>query len=131
MDRDGIINYEQDRGVVERTARTAQFDPYLVNEPTLLPGSETTDEGPVDDGAVGDGPVDQNRDDATPATDADGGWDQPSLVAAGGGLALVASVYAATSLAGPAALVAVAVGALVAMLAGGYYYRESNVAAGE
>ncbi|SFR88942.1 hypothetical protein SAMN05216559_0555 [Halomicrobium zhouii] len=135
MDRDGIINYEQDRGVVERTARTAQFDPYLVNEPTLLPESETTDEGPVDDGPVNEGPadqgpVDQNRDDASSASDTAGGWNQPSLVAAGGGLALVASVYAATTLAGPAALVAVAVGALVAVLAGVYYYRESIVEAG-
>jgi len=125
MDRDGIINYEQDRGVVERTARTAQFDPYLVNEPTLLPESEPADEEPVEDE-----PLDREQPDAVPATRDVDGLDRRLLAAVGGGLALLASVYAVTSTTLPAVVILGAVGVLAAVVAGAYYYRRSNAEPG-
>ncbi|WP_254278613.1 DUF7344 domain-containing protein [Haloarcula marina] len=36
LDRLGIVDYDRDRGFVERTALAAEFDQFLANEPTLL-----------------------------------------------------------------------------------------------
>lgn len=122
MDRDGIINYQQDRGVVERTARTAQFDPYLVNEPTLLPDAEPA--GPADDDRVEGG-----RQETVRAT-IDDGWKRRSLAAAGGGLALIVSIYAGSVPSIPSAAVAAALACtLFVALAAGYYRRGSGAVA--
>ncbi|GGK75044.1 DUF7344 domain-containing protein [Haloarcula sebkhae] len=52
MDDAGVINYNQDRGLVEATALADSFDGYLDEEPSLLstPASESTPSaGPVTD----------------------------------------------------------------------------------
>lgn len=133
MDRDGIISYDQDRGVVERTACTAQFDPYLVNEPTLLPDAEPAEAEPEqrDSGASAqrDSAASAQRDPAASVQGSDDGdgLNRRSLAAAGGGLALVASVYAGTAQSLPSAAVVVAlVCTLVVGVAAGYYRRGSG-----
>ena len=111
MDRAGIIAYDQDRGVVERTQRTAEFHPYLVNEPPLTPDASGDADAPVERGRIEGG-----AENVVGAT-GDGEWKRRSLVAAGGGLALALSVYAdavplLTSAVVVAALVCVALVAL-------------------
>lgn len=125
MDRDGIITYQQDRGVVERTERTAQFDPYLVNEPTLLPDADPADAA----NPLGDDPVERDREEtARPAVD--DGWKRRSLAAAGGGLALIVSIYAGAVPSIPSVAVAAALACtLVVGLAAGYYRRGSGAVA--
>ncbi|KOX91891.1 DUF7344 domain-containing protein [Haloarcula rubripromontorii] len=52
MDDAGVINYNQDRGLVEATALASSFDKYLAAEPSLLstPTAESTlSAGPVTD----------------------------------------------------------------------------------
>lgn len=129
MDRDGIINYQQDRGVVERTPMTDQFDPYLINEPALLSDASSGDADHRDaDPAAGD-QVEHEADDADDAVGVavDDDWKRRSLAAAGGGLALVLSIYAGMIQSSSAVAI---VGAVACMLFGavaaGYYRKRSD-----
>ncbi len=127
MDRAGIIEYDQNRGVVRRTERTVEFDPYLVNEPTLLPDESTDDAEPTEQEHAPE--RDSDRTTAT-RVDADADWRRRSLVAAGGGVALALSVY--VDLLPPVATafaVAAVACALVAAVAADRYGRGSTAEA--
>ncbi|UPV76791.1 hypothetical protein M0R89_21615 (plasmid) [Halorussus limi] len=85
LDEEGIIEYQQNRGIVERTDRTDAFDRYLDGEPSMreddAPERRATDAG-------GDA---LDRDDEASGRE----WSPLHVGGAGFGLALLASLFAA------------------------------------
>ncbi|WP_135855375.1 DUF7344 domain-containing protein [Halorussus salinus] len=78
LDEEGIIQYQQNRGIVERTERTDAFDRYLDEEPSMR-----------DDDATEPQPADAERDEGAQDTGADDhAWSPLALGGAGFGLAL-------------------------------------------
>lgn len=128
MDRDGVVDYDQDRGTVERTARTDAFEPYLVNEPTLFPDEGRKDEprgaGDDESGERDGEPSERAPTDETRRSVA--GWRRLSLAATGGGLAIAASVYAADTSAFVALAVAATLACASVLLVAGSYLRRSG-----
>ena len=84
MDKAGVIEYEQDRGLVETTELTKSFDPYLVNEPSLL--STETEEQSTE--PLPDDTPEEQRSEETPTA-----WHRRYLYAAGGSLGVLAGAY--------------------------------------
>lgn len=118
MDKAGVIEYEQDRGLIETTELTASFDPYLVNEPSLL--SEETDEQSTAS------PQDDFQETHTePTTTA---WNRRYLYTSGGALSILAGAYLGlwSGLLQFGAEFAVLVSAAFALLAVGHTLSESR-----
>lgn len=102
LDEEGIIEYQQNRGIVERTERTDAFDRYLDEEPSMR-----------DDDAAESRPADAGSDERSRDAEADGReWSPLALGGAGFGLAALATLAAAV----PASPVPFAVGIGVAAL---------------
>lgn len=119
MDKAGVIEYEQDRGLIETTDLTASFDPYLVNEPSLL--SQETEEqstaAPEDD-------LQEIESEPTTAT----AWHRRYLYTSGGTLSILAGAYLGlwSGLLQFGAEFAVLVSAAFALLAVGHTLSESR-----
>ncbi|WP_225336116.1 DUF7344 domain-containing protein [Halomicrobium urmianum] len=84
MDEAGVIEYNQDRGYVEKTDIAERFDPYLASEPSLL-GNEEADDEEADDDVHESVEIDATA-------DVDTSWHKRYLYAAGGSLVLASAL---------------------------------------
>lgn len=84
LDEEGIIEYQQNRGIVERTDRTAAFDRYLDEEPSMR--DDDAPERPTTEA--------DDRDRTAGAYSPSGDWSPMRVGGAGFGLALLVSLYA-------------------------------------
>lgn len=125
MDKVGVINYEQYRGHVKPTERTAEFERYLFDEPSLL--SNESDEGAETES------TNEAVDEAEPADEAEAAeragesaeptprWSRRYLFATG--IALVALAGAALGIGSPLVIAALVTG-MFGLLAGGHVFTE-------
>jgi hypothetical protein len=120
LDEEGVIEYQQNRGIVERTALTDSFDRYLDEEPSMREAEETPEHRPVE------------TDDRSSAA-SDTSW--PTTYAGGAGLALalLVSIYANLPNTPIPSGVGIAIAAItvVALVAAGTMRRSSDDATDE
>ncbi|ELZ10982.1 hypothetical protein C479_09233 [Halovivax asiaticus JCM 14624] len=104
LDDEGIIEYQQNRGIVERTERAAAFDRYLDEEPSLR---DDVSERPMHDAG------DATRERDTPDTQTEAFSWEPAHAYVGASVALVAGIYATLA----NTIVPSGVGAAIAVIA--------------
>ncbi|WP_443670012.1 DUF7344 domain-containing protein [Halorientalis salina] len=124
MDKAGIINYNQNRGYVEPTALTAEFTPYLTDEPSVLPADETESETEAEVEAEPQAEVDAQL----LQVERDSAWPRRYMAAAGVSATGVAALgVAGSSLALPSGIsIAVIAGVLFTLLAAVHWVAEST-----
>ena len=120
MDDADIIEYNQDRGLVETTERTHKLEPYLDGEPRILPGATDERTSRVQDTDT----VDRTESPMNPELN----WHKYNLYAASTTFAgLVAASTMGMTLPTPAGTsLGIAVSALFLLLAAGHWLTESS-----
>jgi hypothetical protein len=120
MDDAGIIEYNQDRGLVETTDRTHELQPYLDGEPRILPGETEERASRAQDTED----VDTTESSMKPELN----WHKYNLYAASATfVALVAASTTGMSLPTPAGTsLGIVVSALFLLLAAGHWLTESS-----
>jgi len=121
LDEEGVIKYQQNRGIVERTNLTDSFDRYLDEEPSMREAEETPDHRPVE------------TDDRSSEMADSSSWPTTYAGAAGLALALLVSIYANLPNTPIPSGVGIAIAAIsvIALVAAGTMRRSSDDPADE